>query len=200
MSNKDVSQYFDATAFRETREDLIYAVGLLGETKIAIDCGCGAGTDIDYLIRYGFTIHGFDIEEEAISRCRARFAANDNVVLSQSSFVNFKYPRASLVVADASLFFCPASNFEKVWSEISRCLLRDGVFCGLFLGKGDTMAQPGDNPAVHWPAVTSFEERDVSELFKNYKLLRFNTHKSSGKTTLGLWHEWHIFQVVAQKP
>ena len=199
MSNKDVSQYFDATEFRETRDNLVYAVGLLGEPKIAIDCGCGAGADIDFLIRNGYLVHGFDIDEEAISRCRVRFSANDKVVLSQSSFVNFEYPRASLVVADASLFFCPTSNFESVWLEICGCLPRDGVFCGSFLGKEDTMAKPGDNPAALWPEVTSFEEREVFELFKKFKLLRFRTHKSSGKTPLGVFHEWHIFEVVAQK-
>ena len=200
MSNDDISKYFDATEFRDTREDLVFAVGLVSEPRIAIDCGCGAGADIDYLIRNGFTVHGFDIEDESISRCRVRFNANDNVVLSRSSFVDFEYPQASLVVADASLYFCPISEFKKVWSNINRCLLPGGVFCGSFLGKDDTMALPGNNSTVFWPAITAFDEPEVLVLFDNYELLRFETHKSSGKTSLGTLHDWHIFQVVARKP
>lgn len=199
MSNEDVSKYFDATEFRETRENLIYAVSLIEEPKIAIDCGCGAGSDIDYLVRNGFTVHGFDIEEEAILRCRVRFGANDHVMLSQSSFLNYTFPPASLVVAEASLFFCQPSDFEKVWSDICSCLLPNGVFCGSFLGTEDTMAIPGENPSVFWPAVTAFKEQEVEDLFNDLQLLRFNTHKSSGKTSQGISHEWHIFQVVAQK-
>ena len=62
------------------------------------------------------------------------------------------------------------------------------------------MAIPGDNPSVFWPEVTAFEEGEVKELFNNLEVLRFNTHRSTGKTPQGVTHNWHIFQVVAQKP
>ncbi len=61
---------------------------------------------------------------------------------SRSSFSSFRYPKASLVVADASLFFCPKSEFEGVWRSIFECLYPNGVFCGSFLGLQDTMAGP----------------------------------------------------------
>ena len=199
MPHEEIANYFKATESREIRDDLVFAVSMVGEPKIAIDCGCGAGADIDYLARNGFTVHGFDVEQESISRCQSRFGDIDKVVLSESSFSNFEYPEASLVVADASLFFCPSSEFKKVWSDICQCLLQNGVFCGSFLGKEDTMAAPGDNPSVFWPEVTALEEFEVIELFKNFEILRFKTHKSKGKTLQGVAHNWHIFQVVAQK-
>ncbi|NRA20198.1 MAG: class I SAM-dependent methyltransferase [Oceanospirillaceae bacterium] len=200
MYDEDIVKYFDATENRETREDLIFAVNMVREDKIAIDCGCGSGSDIDYLARSGFTVYGFDVEQESIARCQSRFSGMDNVVLSQSSFTAFDYPQASLVVADASLFFCPSSEFKKVWSNIYRCLLPNGIFCGSFLGKEDTMATPGDNPSVFWPEVTAFEEAEIMGLFKNFEVLRFKTHRSTGKTSQGITHNWHIFQIVAQKP
>ena len=200
MSSEEIAKYFDATESREIREDLVFSVSMVSEPKVAIDCGCGAGADIDYLVRNGFTVYGFDIEQESISRCQSRFNDIDNVVLSKSSFTAFDYPQVSLVVADASLFFCPSSEFKNVWSNIDQCLLPNGVFCGSFLGKEDTMAVPGDNPSVFWPEVTAFEESEVIELFKNFEVLRFKTHKSTGKTPQGVTHNWHIYQVVAQKP
>jgi SAM-dependent methyltransferase len=200
MPREEITNYFKATESREIRDDLVFAVSMVSEPKIAIDCGCGAGADIDYLARNGFTVHGFDVEQESISRCQSRFGDIDNVVLSESSFSNFEYPKASLVVADASLFFCPSSEFKKVWSDICQCLLPNGVFCGSFLGKEDTMAAPGDNPSVFWPEVTAFEEMEITELFKSFEVLRFRTHKSKGKTAQGVAHNWHIYQVVAQKP
>ena len=74
------------------------------------------------------------------------------------------------------------------------------MFCGSFLGLEDTMAEPGDNPSVFWPEVTAFEKSEVKALFKNFEVLRFNVHKSTGKTPQGAIHNWHIFRVVAQKP
>jgi|CoawatStandDraft_6_1074263.scaffolds.fasta_scaffold01023_2 SAM-dependent methyltransferase len=200
MSSEEIAKYFDATESRGIREDLVFSANIVSEPKIAIDCGCGAGADIDYLVRNGFTVHGFDVEKESISRCQSRFSEIDNVVLSRASFTEFDYPQASLVVADASLFFCPISEFNDVWSNIYDCLLPNGIFCGSFLGREDTMAVPGDNPSAFWPAVTAFDEAEVIALFKDFEVLRFNGHKSTGKTSQGVTHNWHIFQVVAQKP
>lgn len=199
-SKNEISKYFDATEYRKIRDDLIFATDIIGEPKIAIDCGCGAGADIEYLLKHGFIVHGFDIEQESILRCKLRFRENENVVLSRSTFLAYDYPRASLVVADASLFFCPPSEFKSVWSKIYECLLPNGVFCGSFLGAEDTMALPGDNPSVFWGEVSAFEEFEIVKLFNGFDVVRFNTHKSSGKTSQGLSHDWHIFQVVAQKP
>ena len=200
MFSKEIAKYFDATEFREIREDLVLAVSMVSEPKVAIDCGCGAGADIDYLARNGFTVYGFDVEEESVSRCQSRFEGIKNVILSQSSFSTFSYPKASLVVADASLFFCAGSEFKSVWENIYQCLPSNGVFCGSFLGKEDTMAEAGDNPSVFWPEVTAFDEPEIKQLFKNFDLLSFKVHKSTGKTSQGVAHNWHIFQVVAQKP
>ena len=86
--------------------------------KTAIDCGCGAGADIEYLLQKGFKVYGFDIEEEAISRCTQRFKNNKDIILSQAGFGSYQYPEAALIVADASLFFCPRTEFSNVWNNI----------------------------------------------------------------------------------
>ena len=200
MSSEEITKYFDATEFREIRDDLVLAVSMVSEPKVAIDCGCGAGADIDFLEKNGFTVYGFDVEQESVSRCQSRFKGIKNVILSQSSFSAFSYPKASLVIADASLFFCPRSEFKSVWENIYQCLCSNGVFCGSFLGKEDTMAEAGDNPSVFWPEVTAFDEPEVKQLFKSFDLRSFKIHKSTGKTSQGVAHNWHIFQVVAQKP
>lgn len=200
MPDLEVTNYFDATEFRKTRDDLVFAVNRACEPKVAIDCGCGAGSDIDYLVRKGFEVHAFDIEEESIARCRARFEGVEDVFLSRCSFSAFEYPSASLVVADASLFFCPASEFAGVWNRIIACLNPNGVFCGSFLGLEDTMAEPGENHSVLWPDVTAFSETQVRGLLRDLEVLRFNVHKSTGINSQGAVHRWHIFQVVARKP
>jgi len=118
MPSKEISAYFQATENRATRDDLVAAVSLIGEIKVAIECGCGAGSDIAFLRSKGFQVHAFDIEREAIERCQKRFGGDDKVTLSVASFDEYQYPPCSLVVADSSLFFCMESKFESVWLNI----------------------------------------------------------------------------------
>jgi len=199
MATEEIKQYYDATANSETRSDLLHAADLVENSKIAIDCGCGAGADIEYLLSKGFFVHGFDVEKESIARCKKRFNNNANVALSQDTFSSFTYPKASLVLADASLFFCEESGFNSVWDKIYESLEPSGIFCGSFLGPRDTTAAPNYNSNAYWSDTSVFTEDEVKKLFTRYQILRFTEHESSGNTPDGKPHHWHIFSVVAKK-
>jgi len=199
MVTEEINQYYDATTDSEIRSDLEFAIKLIDETKTSIDCGCGAGSDIEFLLSKGFIIYGFDMEKESILRCEKRFKGNKNVVLSQDSFSSFKYPKVSLVLADASLFFCPKDEFNYVWNKMYECLYPKGIFCGSFLGSGDTMAGPNYDKNAFWSDILVFDNTEVRKIFKNYEICRFTEHKSSGKTPQGEPHHWHVFSVVAKK-
>ncbi|WP_127560364.1 class I SAM-dependent methyltransferase [Saccharospirillum alexandrii] len=199
MPSAEISKYFGATEFRGTREDLKRGVLLVEGPRTAIDCGCGAGSDIAFLRANGFTVHAFDIEPEAIARCQNRFSGDDNVLLSQDSFSTFHYPRASLVVADASLFFCPQDEFSDVWEKICSALLQGGIFVGSFLGPEDTMADPGYDRSAFWPNVLVATEHMVRQWLKPFDVISFNEHRQSGTAPGGTHQRWHIYSVVAQK-
>ena len=200
MSTKEINEYYDSTENRAVREDLIYALSLVGEERIAIDCGCGAGSDISFLRSKGFEVYAFDVEDESIYRCRKRFKGDDRIHLSKDDFSTFTYPDATLVVADASLFFCPPSQFDHVWSKINHSLSSsNGVFCGSFLGPNDTMASSDYDKEAFWPEVTVFTEDKLREIFSGFKIEKWEEHKVSGKTAQSMDHNWHIFSVIAKK-
>lgn len=199
MISKEKREYFDATACRETRDDLRLAVELVEGPRIAIDCGCGAGSDIEFLRASGFSVHAFDIEEEAVERCRRRFGGDSEVMVSNDSFRSFQYPSASLVVADASLFFCREDDFHDVWRSIVGSLLPKGIFVGSFLGCDDTMAGPDYDRSAFWPDVLVADEAQVRSWFAGFDVISFREHRTSGVTVNGTSHDWHIFSVVARK-
>ena len=95
MSTQDIKTYYDSTEHHEVRSDLTFAINIINDPKIAVDCGCGTGSDIDYLLSEGFKVHGFDVEDESISRCKKRFKNNKNVILSKSDFSSYAYPKTS---------------------------------------------------------------------------------------------------------
>ncbi|MFT4721075.1 MAG: SAM-dependent methyltransferase [Candidatus Azotimanducaceae bacterium] len=198
MATQDINAYYHSTEHSEVRADLSFAISLLSDERIAVDCGCGAGSDIAFLRRNDFTVYAYDIEQASIQRCRKRFKDDGEVLLSHDSFSSFIYPRASLIVADASLFFCPKSEFEHVWSSMRESIKPKGVFCGSFLGPRDTMAGPDHGKDSFWPDVMVFTEAEVRENFTDFEIIKFTEHEVSGETAQGKSHHWHIFSVVAK--
>lgn len=199
MAIKNIREYYDLTADRDTREDLIWAIDFLGRNEIAVDCGCGAGSDTAFLRKNDFTVHAFDIEEESILRCKERFKNDDKVILSQDSFNTFNYPSNALVFADASLFFCPEKEFDNVWLKMNESLIPNGIFCGSFLGPKDTMVSPNTNRQNFWPDISVFTEEKIKPKFENFEILRWVEHDISGHNPQGEPHYSHIFSVVARK-
>lgn len=198
--SKDILEYYDSTFDRETRDDLRFAVSLVDGSKIAIDCGCGAGSDIAFLRSQGFLVYAFDVEHEAIARCRSRFKDDANVLLSQATFSNYIYPSASLILADASLFFCPKTEFATVWRKINESLRVNGIFVGSFLGPEDTMADPKFNEKVLWSEALVVSEEKVKHWLSKFEIISFTEHRSQGISFDGMYHQWHIFSVIARKP
>jgi len=172
----------------------------LGKKNLtAIDCGCGAGSDIAYLRHNGFNVHAFDSEASSIEICSKRFKGDNKVFLSQQRFESFHYPQAELVVADASLFFCPPQEFDYVWTLIKSALIEDGIFCGSFLGPEDTMASAEYDRDAFWPDILTFTEVELKAQFHGFELIEFKEHKLSGKTSDQKDHNWHIYSVLARK-
>ena len=199
MATEEITEYYNATAESEVRSDLQQAMEIVNQPKIAIDCGCGAGSDIAYLLANGYTVHAFDIEAESIRRCRERFKGETNLYLSQDGFNTFPYPPASLINADASLFFCPASEFDEVWCKINDALTPNGVFAGSFLGTRDTMMGSDYQKEAFWPDVLAFTEAQLRPIFKNLEILSWAELEMDGTTPQGKPHHWHIYSVIAKK-
>ncbi|MCL1037340.1 class I SAM-dependent methyltransferase [Shewanella submarina] len=199
MASAEIQQYLDATENRPVREELRLAVSLVEGEKIAIDCGCGAGSDIDFLRSQGFQVYAFDIEREAIARCNARFSGDTRVSVSVAGFQDFVYPSASLVVADASLFFCPPKHFAQVWEKICQCLPPGGVFAGSFLGAEDTMTGTDFDRQAYWPDILVTDETEIRQWFEQFDIVSFKENRASGEAPDGKPHQWHIYSVVAKK-
>ncbi len=163
------------------------------ERVVAIDCGCGAGRDVAYLEKIGFSVYAFDIEDNALEICKARFHESPSVKISKSSFADFDYPEANLVIANSSLYFCPEKEFQFAWHKISESLLTGGVFCGDFLGHLDSWANKTEFK------VTSFTKDQALSLLSKFDIINFHVRKEVGTTALGIDKYWHTFSVIAVK-
>ncbi|MGX9417581.1 methyltransferase domain-containing protein [Vibrio sp. WJH972] len=162
-------------------------------SNIAIDCGCGTGADIDFLVQKNYNVYGFDINPDSIELCKARFATEPLANISLSSFEHYEYPKAGVIIANSSLFFSQASSFHETWGRIESSLLIGGVFAGDFLGVKDSWAFNYHGP------TNSLTKDQVEELFTNFDIIRFNERDEDATTSLGKMKHWHTFSIIAIK-
>ena len=161
--------------------------------KVAIDCGCGTGSDISYLNSQGYEVFGFDINPDSIAICRDRFGGESGIHVVQSSFSEFQYVNASLIIANASLFFVEPEQFQSAWTAIDDNLVKGGVFAGDFMGKNDSWANDFHTP------LTTLTKEELLSLFSNFEIIEFNERDADGTTMVGESKHWHIYSVVAVK-
>ncbi len=202
MTTREITSYYTATENRDLRSSLVSAVERVKanfEEVVAVDCGCGSGRDIAFLLDQGFVVYGFDLEEEAIRRCHERFSGQQRVHLQQASFASFDYPQAELISADASLFYCPENEFPEVWKKLCDALVSKGVFVGSFLGARDTTASMDYDPEKYWPDVMTVNEASLKQYLTQFDVINWTEHELDGKTHDGLDHHWHVFELLLEK-
>jgi len=48
LATSEINAYYDASEQRDIRDDIKQAIGLVQGQRVAIDCGCGAGSDTSH--------------------------------------------------------------------------------------------------------------------------------------------------------
>ncbi|CAM3815109.1 class I SAM-dependent methyltransferase [Parendozoicomonas haliclonae] len=171
-----------------------FAVSLINPPDpVAIDCGCGTGADIHYLLEQGFQVHAFDCHEQSIAVCQQRFADQEGLHLQQADFENYGYPKADLIVANNSLYFADPEQFPQTWARIDASLDSGGIFAGDFIGYNDEWLKDPSH------ILNPLTENEVRALFTGYELLRFKERDEAGMTALGEEKHWHTYHLVARK-
>lgn len=162
-------------------------------TRVAVDCGCGTGSDIDYLETQGYQVHGFDINPDSIAICNDRFGSKSLVDVTESSFEAFDFPESGIVIANSSLFFADPEQFDDTWYKIVSSIQVGGVFAGDFMGCKDSWA------SNYRSNTAPFMESRVRTLFNRFEVVRFTERDEMAKTSLGKMKHWHTYSVVAVK-
>ncbi|CAH7014191.1 SAM-dependent methyltransferase [Vibrio chagasii] len=161
--------------------------------NVAIDCGCGTGSDIAFLEQQGNQVYGFDVNPDSISICRDRFGQKALVEISQSAFEDYDYPKAGLVIANSSLFFAEPNQFDQTWQRIIDSIEIGGVFAGDFMGVDDSWAYG------YRTSTTPLTKAKVLSLFDAFEVIRFHARDEQALTSLGKMKHWHTYSVVAIK-
>ena len=197
----DWKEYYDKTRDGTPDPALAFACARVGTElpKIAIDCGCGGGRGTAYLLAQGFRVYGFDADPAAEAFCTERFAGDDNASFCTATFSSFDYPRAALLAASYSLFFCPADEFATAWRKMTSAIMAGGIFSGTFLGPNDTWAPYGYVTEQPDLKIVTHSEAEIRSLFEGFDILEMDIKDFDGVTASGEEKHWHAITIVARR-
>jgi tellurite methyltransferase len=187
------SDYYEENEGREPRERLLEVLATYEEPGKAVDLGCGAGIDTLAMLTWGWRVFATDAEEEAIERVHRRVPPElaERLQTRVARMEDVELPRADLLLASFSLFFCDPGRFADVWRRIGGSIAGGGRFVGELLGDRDSWAPDDD--------TSSFTEAEARALFDGWAIERFDEEDEDGDACSGPKH-WHVFHVVARAP
>lgn len=159
----------------------------------AIEIGCGAGRDTEYLIKNGWNVLAIDKEDvKSIITSRLSKEEQKNCKFSKQEFENLQLEKTNLIVANFSLPFCNQNQFVKLWNKINESILKNGYFVGNFFGNNDEWKKQEEE-------MTFLTKEQVIELFKNFEIIDFKEVEKDCFNGLGIMKHRHIFNVIAKK-
>jgi SAM-dependent methyltransferase len=164
-----------------------------GEGRLAVDLGCGEGTDTLALLERGWSVLAIDVEPAGLASLQARVpaACAGRIRVVCASFADADLPPAHLIHAGFSLPFCAPRQFPAVWAQIRRALVPGAIFAGQLFGVRDSWA--GD------PGMTFQTRAEVTSLLDGLEILDVDETESDGEAYSGPKH-WHTFDVLAREP
>ncbi len=199
MSNENETQsvwdqYYKITAGRPPREFLNKTLKRFQTASLAVDLGCGAGSESNFLLQHGWQVLAIDQQESAIQKLRASVHPNTMSQLETlvAPFATIDLPPANLIWAGLSLPFCQShEEFNTLWHKICTALLSGGRFAGDFFGPRHVWSNEKD--------MTFHTKEQVLALCTELQLEYIIEEEGEQMTaTNGIQH-WHMFTICALK-
>lgn len=155
----------------------------------AIDLGCGAGNDTEFLISKGFNVTAVDNNEQVKEIIESRNLDSNKLKITIDDFSKIELPKADLVNANFSMHYVKENFDEFIVNLLQNVIKHKGVFIGNFLGKEDEWKE----------TFTTVEKERLLEYFKGYNILYFSEEKYYQDTARKKNKFWHVYTIIAQK-
>lgn len=186
-------KYYEITQDAEPHKNLEIFLRKNVKPGIAVDLGCGSGRDTVCLIKNGWTVVAFDINNNAdYILQKLNDEEKNRFTFVKSSIQEAELPKCDLVVANYSLHYLKKEEFKGVIDKIYDSLNTNGHFISEFLSDKDDWAKVNPNDAfLSW--------KEFKEVMGNkFELNEIRNFEMDGPTIGGEQKHWHITRVVTR--
>ena len=144
-------------------------------------------------IEKNYYVTAVDKEKNVIDIIKNRISHTSNLKFIIEKFENIKLEenQADLVVSNLSIYFCNPKFFKKFCNQFTKAISKNGYFVGNFLGKEDEWSKDANRTFVN--------EKEIKDIFKNFKIIYFNEKKYKKLTAKGTMKFWHVYEIIAKK-
>lgn len=185
--------FFGAVRGKGARQTLITAAGKFDMPGIAVDLACGEGRDTLELLARGWSVHAIEPVAHGLAMLRDQTPPQHAAKLhvQQADFAGSHWPaQVDLVNCSFALPFCPADQFEGVWSRIAASIRPGGRFAGQFFGPRDTWCQLG--------RTIAHSRSTIDRLLTDFIMEELREEEKDDAGDLTCKH-WHVFHIVARR-
>ncbi len=160
--------------------------------KTAIDLGCGAGRDTEFLLAKGINVTAIDrVDVTKFLYQGLNDEEKERLNFIQAQFSKVKLPKVDLTISYEALPFCDMETLKSVINKVGESLNENGFFLCNFFGKHDSWV--GNNK------ITFLDKKEIENLLKDFKILELREIERDGETAMHQIKHWHVFWVIAQK-
>lgn len=190
----DWTTFIDASSHRAVRPLVPRVLGLRGQTPpgVAVDLGCGDGTESRFLAVNGWHVHSFDSAPGTEVRAVAGLTQLDaaRITPTRIAFEEVQaLPRNDLMYAGRSLPFCAEAAFPRLWSVIRASTGPSGWFVGDFFGLHDSWLGRSD--------MNFHSRQEIEFLLNGFEILELAESEGPADTPFGAKH-MHILTIIAR--
>lgn len=191
MANFD--EYYAATQDAEPHQNLVMFLRKGKKPGIAVDLGCGAGRDTVLLLKNGWTVIAYDINNNAdYILPKLTPEERNRFTFVQACHQVAEIPKCDLVVANNSMHYLKRDEFKAIIDKIYDSLNTNGEFIAEFLGSKDDWAKNNPNDAY-------YSLRELRELMGNkFEFEAFREHEFDKPTLDGQPKHWQTISVMTR--
>jgi SAM-dependent methyltransferase len=185
-------EYYRAIEGRSPRPLFVDALKFAAGPGVAVDVGCGDGTETLALLADGWTVFATDAAPEAIVRLRSSVPAEaaGRLTAVVAPFHELELPPADFVYAGLSLPFCAPGHFDEAWRRITDAVRPAGILAVHLFGPRDSWSGA--------PDMTFHTRAEVEALLDGFETRSLVEQDEDGQAVSGPKH-WHVFHVIAAK-
>ena len=157
----NAKKFFDGTVSANVTDLYKPFLGLMSDTGVILDAGCGSGRDTSFFIRQGFKVIAFDNSSEMV-KLASDFTSQDCLLLSFDD-INFEN-KFDGVWACSSMLHVPKNDMINVLNKLCTALKNSGILYTSFKYGNDEIFRSGR-------LFSNYDEENFNALLKGQKQL-----------------------------